>query len=159
MAPARFLQRFCATAVDSCLGLGLALVAAVTVARHFNPRTFGPRDDWLIGPGDAALDVALLAAWLYYAGCERSPWQATLGKRLLGVAVTDLNGERLSFLRTSARYFAKLLSALLLLVGYLIRPFTRRKQALHDMISGSVVVQAREVVRRPLESIRLATIG
>src|SRR5436190_10972698 len=75
MAPARFLQRFCATAVDACLGfgLGLGLVAALTVARHFNPRTFGPRDDWLIGPGHAALDVALLAAWLYYAGCESSP--------------------------------------------------------------------------------------
>jgi uncharacterized RDD family membrane protein YckC len=85
--------------------------------------------------------ILLVLTWLYFAGLESSAWQATAGKRLLGLLVTDTAGRRLSFGRSTARYFAKLLSALPILIGYLLAAFTPRKQALHDIIAGTLVVR------------------
>jgi len=76
----------------------------------------------------------------YYVGQESSRKQATLGKRALGIIVTDLHGNRISNGRAVGRYFAKLLSALILLIGYFMAGFTEKKQALHDMIAGTLVV-------------------
>jgi uncharacterized RDD family membrane protein YckC len=83
-----------------------------------------------------------LILWLYFAAFESSPWQATPGKRLFGIVVTDLAGERISFARASGRYFASLLSQFLLF-GYLIAAITLRKQALHDMLAGCLVLKRR----------------
>jgi uncharacterized RDD family membrane protein YckC len=162
MTYARFMQRFCALFVD-----GVVLVAAVFALLTLvgNGHVYADAHRSLIsvfvgiGRGRVAADLAVLVSWFYYAGCESSPWQATLGKRLLRIAVTDQNGERISFLRASARHFAHILSALPLLLGYLIMPFTRRKQAFHDKVSGCLVVDARQVVRKPFESIRLGTVA
>jgi Tfp pilus assembly major pilin PilA len=71
---------------------------------------------------------------------ESSVQQATLGKMALGIRVTDGQGRRVSFGRATGRHFAKLLSGLILLIGYLMAGFTVRKQALHDMIAGCLVV-------------------
>ncbi|MEA1988481.1 MAG: RDD family protein [Pseudomonadota bacterium] len=79
-------------------------------------------------------------AWLYYAGMESSSKQATFGKLALGMKVTRLNGERISFLRASARFFSKILSLLLFFIGFIMIAFTEKKQGLHDMIAGVVVV-------------------
>jgi uncharacterized RDD family membrane protein YckC len=82
----------------------------------------------------------LVADWLYFAYQESSPAQATIGKRALGIKVTDLEGNRISFGRATGRYFAKYLSAITLFIGFLLAAFTARKQALHDMIAGTLVV-------------------
>ena len=79
--------------------------------------------------------------WLYYAGFESSAWQATLGKKALGLEVTDLGGARISFGRASGRFFGKIISALTLLIGYIMAGFTEKKQALHDMIAGTLVTR------------------
>lgn len=79
-------------------------------------------------------------AWLYYAVMESSSKQATLGKLALGMKVTRLNGERISFLRASVRFFSKILSLLLFFIGFIMIAFTEKKQGLHDMIAGVVVV-------------------
>jgi len=79
--------------------------------------------------------------WLYFALMESSAKQATLGKMLLGVRVTDLAGRRVSFGRATARYFCKLLSALILGIGFIMAAFHSRKQALHDLIAGTLVVR------------------
>ena len=84
--------------------------------------------------------ITLLIAWLYYAGMESSSKQATFGKLALGMKVTRLNGERISFLRASARFFSKILSVLLFFIGFIMIAFTEKKQGLHDMISGVVIV-------------------
>jgi uncharacterized RDD family membrane protein YckC len=84
--------------------------------------------------------TTVLLAWLYFALMESSPHQATLGKMALGLIVTDLDGRPISFARASARNFAKCLSGLILLIGYLLIAFTARKQALHDMIAGCLVI-------------------
>jgi uncharacterized RDD family membrane protein YckC len=77
---------------------------------------------------------------LYFAILESSVWQATLGKRALGVVVTDLSGDRISFGRATGRHFAHYLSAIFL-IGFLVQPFTAKRQALHDKIAGTLVVR------------------
>lgn len=79
--------------------------------------------------------------WLYYALQESSDAQATLGKRALGIKVLDEYGEKIGFGRATGRYFAKIPSSLILGVGFLMAGFTQRKQALHDMMAGTLVVQ------------------
>lgn len=78
-------------------------------------------------------------AWLYFALMESSAWQATLGKKLMGLYVTDLHGHRIGFGRASGRYFGKIVSNFTLFIGYIMAGFTARKQALHDMIAGCLV--------------------
>lgn len=79
----------------------------------------------------------------YYAGFHSSARQATPGKMAFGVKVSDLAGARIGVVRGVARYFALWLSAIILLVGYLMAAFTQKRQALHDMIAGTLVVNAR----------------
>jgi uncharacterized RDD family membrane protein YckC len=85
----------------------------------------------------------LLVWWLYSALLESSPWQATVGKRVLRLKVTDVNGVRLFFGRASARFFAKFLSTSLLGIGFLMVAWTKNKQGLHDMVSGSLLYYRR----------------
>lgn len=94
--------------------------------------------------------VAVVVACAYYAGFHSSTWQATVGKRIYGIKVTDDKGGRISLPRAIGRYFATWLSGLLLGIGFLMAGFSHKKQALHDMICGTVVVnrdaQPNEVV-------------
>lgn len=87
------------------------------------------------------LAFQLFVGWLYEAGMESSKYQATLGKMALGMQVTDLNGQRISFGRATGRHFAKILSSMILMIGYIMVGFTERKQGLHDMLAGTLVVK------------------
>lgn len=100
-------------------------------------------EDWLAVIGIFGLSIVVNTgcAWLYEALLTSSHWQATLGKRALRIVVTDENGGRISFARASGRHFAKWVSWMLLGIGYLMQPFTPKKQALHDMIAGTLVVK------------------
>lgn len=93
-----------------------------------------------LGP---ALLAQTVVTWLYFALCESSVWQATLGKRALGIRVTDLSGKRISFGRATGRYFGKLLSAFIFCIGFLMVAWTQRKQGLHDMIAQTLVLNGR----------------
>lgn len=86
----------------------------------------------------------IFAQWLYFAFMESSPWQATLGKRALGIVVTDESGNRLSFGRATGRYWAKFLSYIILLIGFIMAGFTPKKQALHDMVANTLVVVGKK---------------
>lgn len=86
--------------------------------------------------------IGTLAGWLYEALMESSSKQATLGKMALGLKVTTEYGARISFARATGRHFAKYLSAMVMMIGYIIAGFTERKQALHDFIAGTLVVRA-----------------
>jgi uncharacterized RDD family membrane protein YckC len=81
--------------------------------------------------------------WLYFAVCESSSWQGTLGKLALGIRVTDMQGAKISFPRALGRYPAKYLSALILGIGFLMVAWTQRKQGLHDLIAGTLVLNGR----------------
>jgi uncharacterized RDD family membrane protein YckC len=94
-------------------------------------------------PQFTPLAVALVipTAWLYYAIFEASPWQATPGKRFLRLYVTDLNGRPITFARGTIRHFAKIISNLTFLGGYIVAGFTEKKQALHDIIASCLVLR------------------
>ncbi|MBQ0798856.1 MAG: RDD family protein [Porticoccaceae bacterium] len=85
--------------------------------------------------------VTIVLQWLYFALQESSAGQATLGKRAVGIIVTDLDGERVSFMRATGRHFGKILSSMILLIGFIMVAFTQHKQGLHDMIAGTLVVK------------------
>ena len=85
--------------------------------------------------------LALLGSWFYYALMQSSSRQATLGQLALGLRVTDVEGRRISFARASGRHFATVLTGLTFGIGYVIVLFTTRKQTLHDLVAGTVVVR------------------
>ena len=85
--------------------------------------------------------IILVLEWLYYALLESSAWRATLGKKALGLEVTDLAAARVTFGRATGRYFARYISFFTLGIGYIMAGFTAKKQALHDMISGTLVTR------------------
>jgi uncharacterized RDD family membrane protein YckC len=89
------------------------------------------------------LFIAILGgAWLYYALMESSTWQATLGKKAIGLMVTDMEGKRLTFAHATGRYFAKMITGMVpLAIGYIMAGFTQKKQALHDFIAATLVLK------------------
>jgi uncharacterized RDD family membrane protein YckC len=103
---------------ESAVGLILAAVAAYLVA----------------------ILLIVIGQWLYYALMESSRKQATLGKLALRIIVTDLSGNRISFGRATGRYFGKIVSGMIMLIGYIMAGFTERKQALHDIMASCLVI-------------------
>jgi uncharacterized RDD family membrane protein YckC len=86
--------------------------------------------------------ITVIGSWLYYAGFESSSWQATPGKKVLNLYVTDLTGAQVSFGRATGRYFAKFVTQLIpMFIGYILAGITERKQALHDMIASTLVLR------------------
>ena len=92
-----------------------------------------------------------VAAWLYYAWMESSALQATVGKLAVGVKVTDEYGRRIGFGRATGRLFAHAVSGIALGIGYAMAVFTRRRQTLHDLIAGTLVVR-RDVSPAQIEA-------
>lgn len=137
---AGFLRRWAALFLDQLI-IGIPLVVVfVFLAIAFG--SFKPSDDQ---SGIAILQVAyyllyFIVGALYYAGQESSKHQATLGKRVLGIKVTDNEGNRIGFGNALGRWAAAALSYLTFYVGFLMAGFTDRKRALHDMVAGTLVV-------------------
>ncbi len=99
-----------------------------------------------LGAGFGVIILSLIISdtiirWLYFALMESSAKQATLGKIALRIFVTDANGQRISFGRATGRHFAKIISRIILRIGFIMAGFTRKKQALHDMMSDCLVVK------------------
>lgn len=91
--------------------------------------------------GIAAVLLGVIGDWLYHARMQSSPRQATYGKLFMGLKVTGLSGEPISFGQASGRHFAKFLSTFALFVGFLMAAVTRKRQTLHDMVAGTLVVR------------------
>lgn len=134
-----FWIRFVAYLIDSIiLYFIFSLLLALTTGDVFyqskvDPLEFG-KDYWLLTSSNIILSL------LYYVGFESSKYQATLGKMILGLKVIDKEGQRLTPLRALGRYLAKFLSALILLIGYIMAAFDTKKQALHDKIADTYVI-------------------
>jgi uncharacterized RDD family membrane protein YckC len=78
--------------------------------------------------------------WLYFAGMESSRYQATLGKMVMGIIVTDLDGYRISFYTATIRHFSKIFSGAIGGYGYYMIGFSKRKQGFHDKVAECLVV-------------------
>jgi len=86
--------------------------------------------------------LGIFGTWLYFALLESSEWQGTAGKKVLLLIVTDMNGQRVTFMRATGRHFAKLVTGLIPFgIGYIMAGFTEKRQALHDMIASCLVLR------------------
>lgn len=97
---------------------------------------------WVAGTAGSVAGAVVLG-WLYYAFMESSDSQATFGKLALGMMVTDQDGQQITFGKATVRYFGKFVSGALLLIGFVMAAFTARKQALHDLIAGTLVLERK----------------
>jgi uncharacterized RDD family membrane protein YckC len=129
---AGFWRRFAAAIIDGIIFLVVLTIGDVILGQIF---------------GSSASAYATFSFGLflglgiaYYVGQECSRRQATIGKRALGIIVTDMHGERVSNGRGLGRYLGKILSVCTLMIGFLMAGFTEKKQALHDMMAGTLVV-------------------
>jgi uncharacterized RDD family membrane protein YckC len=96
----------------------------------------------LIGAYAILIASSIVIGWLYFALMESSARQATFGKAMLNLKVTDANGNRLSFGHASGRFFSKIVTGLVPFgIGYIMAGFTAKKQALHDFIASTVVIK------------------
>ncbi len=85
--------------------------------------------------------VCAVVAWAYYVLFESSPARGTLGKLALGLYVADVNGDPIGFWRAVFRNALKTASTLLIGAGWFMAAFTPRKQALHDLLAGTLVLR------------------
>lgn len=86
--------------------------------------------------------LSVLVQWLYHGYLESGEKQATWGKQVLGLYVTDLMGNPVTFGRASGRFFGKIVTGMIPLgIGYIMAGFTERRQALHDMIASCLVLR------------------
>ena len=85
--------------------------------------------------------IVFVGYWLYEALLTSSTWQGTIGKKVLRLKVTDEFGNRIGFGRSTGRFFAKILSSLILWIGFIMIAFTDRKRGLHDIIAGTLVTK------------------
>ena len=100
-----------------------------------------PNDPVVMAAAFSNSILGMAVGWLYFALMESSKRQATLGKMALNMRVTGLQGERISFLNATGRYFGKILSAIILLIGFIMVAFSDKKQGLHDRLAGTYVVK------------------
>jgi uncharacterized RDD family membrane protein YckC len=83
--------------------------------------------------------VNLLIGVAYFGFMESSEHQATLGKMAVGIKVGDRNGDQISFGNAIGRYFAKIISALLLCIGFMMVGWDEKKQGIHDKLADTYV--------------------
>jgi uncharacterized RDD family membrane protein YckC len=144
VAWAGFWRRFWAYWIDGFLSwfLGLFLTVIVRLSAGVSIWPLW-KESAQSTPMLAVMEIVVgLVFWLvYFAGFESSERQATPGKSVLSLKVTDLSGRRIGFGRAVGRRFATILSALTLGIGFAMAGFTRRRQALHDMIAGTLVIR------------------
>lgn len=93
------------------------------------------------GPGLYNSLIQLVVAWLYFAIQDSSSHQATFGKRAMDIHISGPAGQKVDFKVASIRYFGKLLSSFILLIGYFMAMFSSEKQTLHDRLANTWVVE------------------
>jgi uncharacterized RDD family membrane protein YckC len=137
-----FWLRFCAWFIDWIILTIATQAVVVTLPSILRLGVFNfgrPMPVWTLG---MAVNIpSALIGWLYYALLESSTMQATVGKMALGLVVRDLEGRRISFARATGRHFGKIISTMILGIGYIMAGFTEKKQALHDIIANTLVVR------------------
>ena len=136
---AGFWKRFVAALIDGFILNLISFILFIFLGSIvYDP--YYEEESLLIAYSLSAL-IQIPVVWLYSALLESSVKQGTLGKMALGIKVTDLRGNRISFGQATVRHFGKILSALTLGIGYILAAVTTKKQALHDMIASCLVIK------------------
>jgi uncharacterized RDD family membrane protein YckC/ribosomal protein L40E len=138
---AGFWYRTLAWIIDTIITMVAGIIIVLPLAFALGASMAGTSSATEISSAGEALGnlVGILITWLYFTISESSPWQATLGKKLLGLKVADEAGNRIGFGKANGRYWSKILSALILCIGFIMVAFTENKQGLHDKIAGTFV--------------------
>jgi uncharacterized RDD family membrane protein YckC len=138
---AGFWTRFGAMIIDGIIvAIAQGILSGLTVGSVF----LGNRASIEEGLGTRIMIlyiIVIAVQWLYYSLTESSTSQATLGKMAVGIKVTDEQGGRISFGQATARFFSKLISGLILFIGYFMMLWSDKRQCLHDKIAGTLVVK------------------
>jgi len=138
-------RRFCASIFDALLAsaiLSPLTILLVWVMEAYHSEIGLSEYKSRTAVGTAAVLLWIVCFGLYNASAESSIHQATPGKRLFRLKVVSIPYGRLSFQQASGRFYSKFLSTFFLLIGFVIAVFNSRKQTLHDMIAGTVVVRS-----------------
>jgi len=129
-------KRLCAHLFDVLL-IYIATLVLLLISGIISDAIYGDIDNIVF-----LILVLIIFPWYYHAKMESSFKQATLGKILLGIMVTDMNGNRLSFGKATVRFWTKIISAITV-IGFIIVLFTKKKQALHDIIADTLVINKK----------------
>lgn len=132
-----FDQRLLASAIDTFMVAGVCILVVFFASLFISENIF--KLSLLLG----LLVIIPLVNLVYHIVMESSPKQGTYGKQLLGIKVCDLQGEPITTAHAAGRNFAKILSTLTFFLGYLYSFFNEKKQCLHDVIAGTLVVKDR----------------
>jgi uncharacterized RDD family membrane protein YckC len=149
---AGFWWRFLAIIIDGLI-LGVVKwivitpILAVVGFGAFKAATSGNMDETeaigMVGAFAGAVAMAwiftIVAGWLYFSLMESSKFQGTIGKIALGITVTDMEGNKINFGKATGRYFGKIISGIILYIGFMMAGFTEKKQGLHDILAGTLV--------------------
>lgn len=134
---ASFDQRLLASAIDfffiTLLYIAVVLVSFIFVTGQSSRITLF----------FAFLPTIPLIRFFYGSIAEASSKQATVGKRLLNIRVSDLMGNRVPVSVSFLRNFAKVLSVLPLFFGYLYSFLNRKQQCWHDIVANTLVIKDR----------------
>jgi uncharacterized RDD family membrane protein YckC len=140
---AGFWIRFLAVLIDGVILFVAGMVVQMPFARMLTSRRLGQA---LTALGLVYLiDMAIGAT---YEGVFVSRFGATPGKMALDLKVVRPDGTPLSLGRAVGRYFAKMVSAITLLIGYIMAGFDSQKRALHDMLCDTRVIKASSLNRQ-----------
>ena len=139
-----FWLRLAAAIIDTIITqLGLTIIGVIIgiFVGIFMGAAGSPMGDIEMVAGGIGYAIGIIGQWLYFTIFEISGWMATPGKKILGLQVTHLNGQQIGFGRANGRYWGKIVSALILMIGFIMIAFTDKKQGLHDIMAGTLVIK------------------
>lgn len=140
----QILQSFLIIPFLGILGLGFLIPASEMDSFDFEMMSDGDIMMMLgafIGAVSTVILLAAILSILYFSIMESSKYQGTLGKMAIGLKVTDLEGNRVDFSKALIRQIGKIISGIILFIGYIMAGFTDKKQALHDIMANALVVK------------------
>ncbi|WP_110934047.1 RDD family protein [Paenibacillus bouchesdurhonensis] len=154
---ARFWKRALAAMLDLLVVASIhqvSVILSIFIMYSFSTINNYERFDELLWIFDIVRSVLVLVVlWCYFAIMESSKFQATFGKLAMGLKVVDQEGKRITFRRATARFWSKSLSAITVLIGWFIAGFTKKKQALHDLIADTCLVEEEVLDTRQVETV------
>jgi len=134
------LQSVVIMPIFAMLGVGFASTSGFDINSISEEDAIGMAAAFMAA-ASAAMTISFVIRTLYFTLMESSKYQATLGKMALGLKVTDMNGNKLDFVKALLRQLGKIISGMIMLIGYIMAGLTEKKQALHDILAGALVVK------------------
>jgi uncharacterized RDD family membrane protein YckC len=137
---AKFWSRFWATVIDAIL---ISIVdRIISNIMGYGTTTTYTRNNYSYQVSQVSVNLSFsIVAYLYYSIMESSAWQATLGKRFMQLEVTNMEGGKLTFVQATIRFWSKLISIIILFIGYFMNIWDPKGQTLHDKLANALVIK------------------